>query len=150
MPPIDIADVAVMAEDMLKEHGLWEKGWRFKVDRAKSRCGCCTWAPRLISMSKFYIQADGVTSRDIRNTMLHEIAHALAGPEAGHGPVWKQVAQAIGCDGERINAAWTGAPRRYKITCACGRINQTRHRLHSFYKNHTCRICEKLIIENVK
>ena len=30
------------------------------------------------------------------DTILHEIAHAIAGANAGHGPVWKAVAKRIG------------------------------------------------------
>ena len=30
------------------------------------------------------------------DTILHEIAHAIAGVEAGHGPAWKAVAQRLG------------------------------------------------------
>ena len=33
---------------------------------------------------------------EIRDTVLHEIAHAIAGPEAGHGPLWKATARRIG------------------------------------------------------
>ena len=32
-----------------------------------------------------------------RQTALHEIAHALAGPLAGHGPRWLKIARQIGC-----------------------------------------------------
>jgi predicted SprT family Zn-dependent metalloprotease len=33
-----------------------------------------------------------------KNTVLHEIAHAIAGPEAGHGSQWKRIAHQIGYD----------------------------------------------------
>ena len=32
---------------------------------------------------------------EIRDTILHEIAHALAGPEARHGARWKAIARRI-------------------------------------------------------
>ena len=32
-------------------------------------------------------------------TLLHEVAHALAGPEAGHGARWKKIARGIGYTG---------------------------------------------------
>ena len=33
----------------------------------------------------------------IRDTILHEIAHALVGPCHGHDAVWRQKAREIGC-----------------------------------------------------
>ena len=33
---------------------------------------------------------------EIRDTVLHEIAHALVGPEARHGPEWKAIAKRLG------------------------------------------------------
>lgn len=150
MLKMDIHDVTDMAQALMKDHGLFEKGWTFKIDRAKARCGCCMFGPNVISISKFYIQGRRVTSRDVRNTVLHEIAHALAGPDAGHGPEWKAIAQEIGCDGTRLNMKWTGEPRRYVISCACGRIYRTRHRLHGYYKNHTCKKCDSIRITDMK
>ena len=36
------------------------------------------------------------SEEQIRDTVLHEIAHAIAGHEAGHGPLWKATARRIG------------------------------------------------------
>ena len=44
----------------------------------------------------------------MKNTLLHEIAHALAGHEHNHDEVWKATARSIGCDG-----------------CRCGHWQQT-------------------------
>ena len=45
-----------------------------------------------------------MTDDEVDQVLLHEIAHALAGPGAGHGPRWKRVARDIGYLGERV---WT-------------------------------------------
>ena len=37
----------------------------------------------------------GGSKEQIRDTVLHEIAHAIAGREAGHGPLWKVTARRI-------------------------------------------------------
>jgi hypothetical protein len=37
----------------------------------------------------------------VRDTILHEIAHALAGPRTGHREVWQATAKAIGCSSMR-------------------------------------------------
>ncbi len=62
------------------------------------------------------------------DTLLHEIAHALAGPEAGHGPAWKAVAVRIGatpraCDDSPDTVV---QPGDWQTTCpGC---NKTHHR----------------------
>ena len=38
----------------------------------------------------------GGSKEQIRDTVLHEIAHVIAGREAGHRPLWKVTAQRIG------------------------------------------------------
>lgn len=40
---------------------------------------------------------------DLRNTVLHEIAHAIAGHRAGHGFAWQAVARTIGARPERCS-----------------------------------------------
>jgi len=36
------------------------------------------------------------SSEQLTDTILHEIAHALAGPAAKHGPAWKAIARRLG------------------------------------------------------
>lgn len=58
---------------------------------------------------------------EVRETILHEIAHALAGPRAGHGARWREIAHRIGSTGERCVSAQ--APRvsgEWVGTCAYG------------------------------
>ena len=65
---------------------------------------------------------------EVRDTILHEIAHALVGPRHGHDEVWRAMALRIGCSGERcvsddapgIEGDWVG-------TCPAGH-RVTRHR----------------------
>jgi len=40
---------------------------------------------------------------DINDTILHEIAHALVGPNHGHDSVWKTMAKKIGCSAKRCH-----------------------------------------------
>lgn len=76
-----------------------DDGWTFAFDNAKRRAGLCDYAARRISMSRYLtVRYDDDTNEQ---TLLHEIAHALCGPAAGHGAQWKRVARAIGCRGDR-------------------------------------------------
>ena len=60
---------------------------------------------RRISVSKYL--AARFSDDDIHQTLLHEVAHALAGAAAGHGPAWKRVARELGYAGSATHALET-------------------------------------------
>ena len=83
----------------------------------------------------------------MHQTLLHEVAHALAGPKAGHGPEWKRIAAELGYVGGRTHdqpiaedrARWRGhCPaghefvrfRRPTRDLACGRCGRGFDRAH--------------------
>ena len=84
--------VAGMARRLMDEHGL--TGWTLAFVEAKRRLGDCHFRNRVIRISRTHA-LEG-SEEQIRDTMLHEIAHAIAGHEAGHGPLWKVTARRIG------------------------------------------------------
>ena len=84
--------VAGMARRLMDEHGL--TGWTLAFVEAKRRLGDCHFQHRVIRISRTH--ALGGSKEQIRDTVLHEIAHAIAGREAGHGPLWKVTARRIG------------------------------------------------------
>ena len=115
-----------LAEAEMYHYGLIQKGWTFTWLRAKNIKGQCHYHRKHISLSK------PLTSiRDeagVRMTILHEIAHALVGPEvASHGPEWSRKFKELGGSGTRI----TGDPsitreakialRKYRVTCSVDR-----------------------------
>ncbi len=116
------------ARALLVVHGL--TGWTVKLDNHVSRAGQCQFARRTISLSRKLIEL--WPEHEVRDTVLHEIAHALAGPVAGHGPAWVSIARAIGCNGQeryRVTEDTPTVPHRYIGTCpGCGR-KARRHRL---------------------
>lgn len=87
-----LVDVANLARDLMDRHGLGD--WSFRFSAAESRLGECRERERLIRISRRHAVKD--QPREVRDTILHEIAHALAGAKARHGPGWKAVAKRIG------------------------------------------------------
>ena len=87
-----LAQVAAMARALMDEHGLAD--WTFAFLEAERRLGDCHFQDRVIRLGRAHA-LDG-SEAEIRDTVLHEIAHALAGPEARHGPEWKAIARRIG------------------------------------------------------
>lgn len=136
---MNLAKAQTIATGLLKEHGLYAQGWRFDFDTAVRRFGCCKYSQKRITLSQKLTSLNDEAR--VTNTILHEIAHALAGHKAGHGPAWKAKAVMIGCDGERLyNSAVVATPeRRYKGTCPnCSRVI-TRHRRDKIACGQCCR-----------
>jgi len=96
---VNLDDARLEAEEELRRFGLDEHGWTFAFDNAARRFGSCRYQERKITLSKRLTLAN--EPREVRETILHEIAHAIAGHAAGHGPEFVRAARAIGCTGSR-------------------------------------------------
>ena len=73
--------------------------WLFRWQNKKSSLGTCSYNRKEIRLSKWYVELNDLAS--VRDTILHEIAHALSfiryGSEGiGHGRLWKKVCREIG------------------------------------------------------
>ena len=123
---MNLQDAKALAMEFMDRHGLLTRGWAFVFDNAKTRAGSCNYDQKTISMSKYLPGVSGVSG--VTDTMLHEIAHALVGPEHGHDAAWKAKALEIGCSGQRCHAyVMKQAP--WKVTCPCGAVCTTRHKV---------------------
>lgn len=91
----DLHHMRARAEVLIATH--LEQGWAFAFDGATRRAGLCDFDRQRISVSRYL----AARSDDAANeqTLLHEIAHALAGPGAGHGARWRRVASELGYHG---------------------------------------------------
>ena len=120
------------ANELLREHNLSD--WRAQLDDADSRAGCCNYSAKVISISRQHLRQ--AAEAEWNDTILHEIAHALAGARHGHDAVWKKIALSIGCSGKvradesnhANNAQWlahcpndcfTPLPRRRRMRRRC-------------------------------
>lgn len=131
--------VRQIALDLMTQHDLIKKGWRFRFDHAKVRAGMCCYDQKIISVSQHFIES--ASSSEILDTLLHEIAHALT-PKHGHDRVWRQVALAIGCNGKRCHSLKFS---RAKYIQKC--VNHCwKKEVHRKRKNLICRICKGKVI----
>ena len=104
------------ADQQLEKHGL--SSWRFVFDNAARRYGACFYEDKVISMSEQFCLKS--TKEDIKDVLLHEIAHALVGEEHGHDAVWRTKAFEIGSTGRRTRGD-KFAPPNFIISCeVCG------------------------------
>ena len=87
-----LVEVAEEARKLMDTHGLAD--WTFRFSAARHRLGECRERERVLLLSRKH--AVNGSHAEVTDTILHEIAHALAGAKARHGPAWKEVARRIG------------------------------------------------------
>ncbi len=96
--------------------------WSFGFDSAKTRAGLCNYRAKHITVSKYL--AIRFDDDEIHQVLLHEVAHAMAGVRAGHGPKWKSISRELGYVGTRTHdgsvadelAPWLGTcPRGHEL-----------------------------------
>lgn len=93
-----LGEYEAFARQTMDKHGLVD--WELKFNKRKSLCGFCSGRKKVISLSIPYIDKHlGAIGDDLRDTVLHEIAHALnclAGTNDHHGPCWKKWCEKLG------------------------------------------------------
>jgi predicted SprT family Zn-dependent metalloprotease len=131
-------EVRILAITLMQKHGLSTLTWKFAFDNARSRLGYCSHKKKTISLSRNYLKLPEYDDEEIRDTILHEIAHGLVGRKNGHNHVWQQKAIEIGCNGERLYHGEAHVMPKYKGTCPrCGKVI-LRHRR----KTISCSRCD--------
>jgi SprT-like family len=125
---VTIDDGLALARRLLDQFGL--HGWDLRLNRKKRTLGLCRFPvpPRttgIIELSVHLIEFNGVD--EIRAVCLHEASHALAGPLAGHGPHWREIAMRIGARPTRCGEA-AMPPGKWRATCPGCKKEYSRHR----------------------
>jgi len=130
-----------LTKHLLKREGI--EGIEVSINkRAKSFLGRARFmtnritkvsTPHSIELTAWHVL--GCSDDKVLNTILHEMAHIIAGREAGHGPAWKDACRRLGmsekditrCGDAKDNAL---APKHkwHGICPACGVIIK-RHKL---------------------
>ena len=72
----DLNQVRRWAEALIVLH--LDPGWSFGFDNAKKRAGLCSFSAKSITVSRYL--AARYDDDDVHQILLHEVAHALAGP----------------------------------------------------------------------
>ena len=131
----------------MEEHGLTDKLWHFEFESCKRTLGRCFYEQKKIALSEWYVELN--EEKDVEDTILHEIAHALSfiryGTKGkGHGRLWKKVCKEIGATPERVHKGILEYPDnhyKYVDTCGCD-ITYKRHRL-SARRTYRCPKCSQ-------
>lgn len=129
-----------LAKDLMQTHGLPHAGWTFQWSQGKRRLGETsirktrdprtgkTKTVKAIKLSKHLVAHN--PEPIVRDVILHEIAHAIAGLENGHNHVWKAACKKVGAKPQRLaDESVQVVPERYAIVCKqCAQELTRRHR----------------------
>jgi predicted SprT family Zn-dependent metalloprotease len=125
---MDLSRATMMAVDCMNYHGLLNRGWQFKLDSAKRRHGVCRRWCRTISISEAVTLLN--SEDEVLDTILHEIAHAIAPAGAHHGPQWKLVAREVGARPQRCaSTSSVSVPHLWEGYCSDCPAIAKRHRM---------------------
>ena len=133
----DLVRVRRWADALLALH--LDPTWTFDFDNAKKRAGLCNFTVKRITVSRYLAARYG--DDEIHQILLHEVAHAIAGTKAGHGPAWRRVASDLGYEGKRLHdgpiadelAPWVG-------TCPRGHVH---YRYRRPARALACGVCDR-------
>lgn len=114
---MDTSLVTVVARSYMRKHGL--EDWSLQFVRVHSFAGRCNYRRRIIQLNENWTER--AMPADVRNTILHEIAHALVGHGHGHNSVWHDKFIGIGGNGEtKATDHGLHATKKYVVHCAKG------------------------------
>lgn len=85
-------EVVRFCRDELDKHSLSD--WHIRLTTNMNILGFCSYKDKCIILNQFHIETH--PEPEIKNTILHEIAHALT-PNHGHDDTWHDKARELGC-----------------------------------------------------
>jgi len=139
-----------------------ELDWGFQFNNNKRRLGLCSnkTGNKMIYLSKWLIENTENGIDTWKNTMLHEIAHAIdweIRKKSDHSYRWENIALAIGCNGRRTSIVkYKVDTLKTKYTLVCDNCGKTypSHKLKR--RKSSCTVCgngkynEKYLLRQIK
>ena len=124
---MDAIAAKLLASHLMAVHGLTQAGWKFMFDNAKRRFGVCKHSTKTIGLSLPLTKLND--EAQVKDTILHEIAHALVGPNHGHNNVWKRKCIEIGAKPQRCYSSATVKQPKMNYVAVCEGCGITHKRI---------------------
>lgn len=87
-----VSEIEELTIELMNKHEVGH--FKFKYGRSKTYAGNCSSSNQTIKLNITFVVKNGIER--IKNTILHEIAHAIVGIENGHNEVWQAKAKELG------------------------------------------------------
>jgi predicted SprT family Zn-dependent metalloprotease len=137
---MNFSEAQGLAYELMERHGLLRQGWLFRWSGGKRQLGCAqvvkkrspltgkTIEKKYIKLSRHLVRLN--SDDEVRETILHEIAHAIAGVKNGHNHVWKAACIRVGAKPVRLAGEEVKVVAgRFTLLClGCKQALGTRHR----------------------
>ncbi len=139
-PKCSLAEADRLGRELVRHHtetGELKGEWKFGFNLDRVRGGVCWFEDRRIEVSVTYCHREN--PEGVRNTILHEIAHAIVGYDQKHNGVFKEVCLRIGGDPRSCHEV-EHTPPRWMGLCGCGN-RFPRHRLSRRARTGVCTKC---------
>lgn len=136
---IDMAKIINVSSFNLSE-------WTFEITKTKNLAGKCYYRKKIIQIS------NNSYNNNIKNTLVHELLHAL-NPNQHHTGSWKKQAEILNSNKEfnlkygDIKRVYTISPDiivqeyKYRYKCNCGKIHYANKKW-----NYLCKITREILI----
>lgn len=117
-------------------------GLELALDNGSRRLGACWFfGNKATKISLAWKWMRDCPQDVLDDTMLHEIAHAIAGREASHGPLWQRVCKIIGAQPNQYHQGKWRPARKYTHICdkcgeECGASDRRWRRGVTYTHNH--------------
>jgi predicted SprT family Zn-dependent metalloprotease len=146
-----------LALQLMRDHGVTSLGWQFAWCNSRNIQGQvhfkatrCPYTGRLenvvqkLKLSRNLVRLNNKAA--VRDVILHEIAHCLAGVRNGHNSVWKAICMKIGARPEQYiqRSQINVVPEKWVVSCeCCNRVVARKHRKPKagFFDRRMCRHC---------
>jgi predicted SprT family Zn-dependent metalloprotease len=136
---MQIQDAKNLANELMEKHGLIQNGYQLGLTQMRP-LGECNNTQKQILLNIDYVLLN--ESFLIKDTILHEIAHALT-PGHHHDLVWKRKAIEIGSTGKRLKDRKNVIipKRNYTITCPVCQYSHQAYKLTRQMQDSSCGYC---------
>jgi len=133
---MDLIEIEKLVKEEISKYPLISN-WEFSWHNKKTILGTCSYYRKTIFLSKA-IFTNPQNQAVLKNTILHEIAHALT-PGDKHGKIWKKTFIKLGGSGETCSDVQCEA--RDKYTFKCPNCGQVIYKYRKLKYEHACSIC---------
>lgn len=116
------------------------KEWTFGYNRSKTSHGYCYYGKRMITLSKHLTLLND--EKEVMNTILHEIAHAILPSTFHHNKIWKSLFIYLGGDGN-VLASKDAKELVGKYVYYCVKCGAEYHLFRKSNKLRSCSHCCK-------